>query len=66
MERGNELITLLEAAGLLGISKSTLWRIIRGGELPVVKIAERSTRIKRSDLDAYVMRRYETKKPQNR
>ena len=66
MERGNGLITLLEAAMLLAISKSTLWRIIRRGELPVVKIAERSTRIKRSDLDAYVMRRYETRKPQSR
>jgi len=66
METTNQLITLKEATALLGISMSTLWRIIQRGELPVVRVGRMSTRIKQSDLDAYIMRRYETRKPQSR
>ena len=63
MERGDELLTLDEAARLLTISKPTLWRILRRGELPVVKVTERGTRIKRSDIEAYISRHYITRKP---
>ena len=63
MERGDQLLTLDEAAKLLTISKATLWRILRKGELPVVKITERGTRIKRSDIEAYISRHYITRKP---
>lgn len=58
MERDDELLTVDEAARLLTISKPTVWRMIRAGELPVVKIAKRSRRIKRSDIEAYISRHY--------
>lgn len=62
MERGDELLTVDEAAKLLTVSKPTLWRMIRAGELPVVKIAKRNTRIKRSDIEAYISGHYITRK----
>ncbi|HEX75487.1 MAG TPA: helix-turn-helix domain-containing protein [Dehalococcoidia bacterium] len=58
MERDDELLTVDQAARLLTISKPTVWRMIRAGELPVVKIAKRSRRIKRSDILAYISRHY--------
>lgn len=63
MERADKLLTVDEAAKMLAISKPTLWRMIRAGELPVVKIAKRNTRIKQSDIEAYVSRHYITRKP---
>lgn len=58
MQRGDELLTVDQAAKLLAISKPTLWRLLRRGELPVVKIAQRGTRLKRSDIEAYISRHY--------
>ena len=63
MERGDELLTVEEGARLLTISKPTLWRMLRTGELPVVRIAKRGTRVKRSDIEAYIARHYITEKP---
>jgi hypothetical protein len=38
----------------LGISLSTLWRIIARGDLKTIKISPRCTGIRRTDLDTYL------------
>ncbi len=51
-----ELVNYLEGCRILGaISEVTLWRLIRDGELQVVKVRGRSM-LRRSDLDAYIER----------
>jgi len=52
------LLRVPEAARLLGLGQTTVHRLIRQGRLPVVKI-DRSTRIKRSELDRFVSRQSE-------
>ena len=54
----DELVTAEEAAEWLAISKATLWRMIRRGEIPVVRIAQRSIRLKVTDLENYIARNY--------
>lgn len=44
------LMTVPEAAELLTVSESTVWRLIRDGRLPVVRIG-RSTRVRETDLN---------------
>ena len=56
--RKDELLTIEEAAEWLAISKPTLWRMVRRGEIPVVRIAQRTIRIKLTDLDDYIERNY--------
>jgi len=53
-----ELLTIEETADWLAISKPTLWRMIRRGEIPVVKIARRTIRIKLSDIENYIEQNY--------
>ena len=47
------LLRVPEAARLLGLGQTTVHRLIRQGRLQVVKI-DRSTRIRRSELDRFV------------
>jgi len=54
----DQLLTVDEAAEWLTVSKPTLWRMIRRGEIPVVKIAQRTIRIKLSDIEAYIDKNY--------
>lgn len=54
----NELLTIEEAADWLAISKPTLGRMIRRGEIPVVKIGQRNIRIKLSDIESYIEKHY--------
>lgn len=54
----DELLTIEEAADWLAISKPTLWRMVRRGEIPVVKIARRNVRIKLSDIEDYIEAHY--------
>ena len=54
----DELLTVEEAADWLAISKPTLWRMIRRGEIPVVKIGKRTIRIKLSDIEDYIQANY--------
>lgn len=57
----NELITderLLKAsdvAGILNISKALAYRLIRSGDIPVVRVSH-AVRVKASDLEEYVRR----------
>jgi putative molybdopterin biosynthesis protein len=53
MEKG-ELLTVEEAAEWLSISKPTIWRIIRRGEIPVVRIGQRTIRLRLEDLEKFI------------
>jgi excisionase family DNA binding protein len=44
------MLTLRESADLLNISKDTLRRWIKSGELPAYRVGPRAIRIRRSDL----------------
>jgi excisionase family DNA binding protein len=47
------LVTILDAAGLLGVGRSTVYELIATGEIEVVHIG-RSARVPISSLDAFV------------
>lgn len=49
------LVNIAEAADMLGVSETTVKRLIRAGELPAVKVGG-STRIRCTDVGSYVMR----------
>jgi excisionase family DNA binding protein len=46
-----EFLTVKETAKLLGVSKSTLYRLIKNGALNAGNLSERTTRIKRTEID---------------
>lgn len=46
-----QFLTVKETAKLLGISKSTLYRLIKTGALNAGNLSERTTRIKRTEID---------------
>lgn len=50
------LITIAEAAELLAVSKRTIDREIKAGELPYVRVRG-SVRLDRSDIDDYISRK---------
>ena len=52
----NELLTIDEVAGLLKVHRSHVFRLMKEGELPVVRRGRRYTRILRSDLMAFVQK----------
>ncbi len=47
-----EWLTLPEGAAYLRVAKSTLYRWIRQGRLPLYHLGEKVARVKRADLDA--------------
>ena len=49
------LLTIGDACQLLGLSRSTVYRLIADGELRLIKVYNRSL-IARRDLDGYVER----------
>ncbi|MFN2555260.1 MAG: helix-turn-helix domain-containing protein [Nitriliruptorales bacterium] len=49
----SELLTVAEVAGLLRVSTMTVYRLIRTGELPAVRVG-RNYRVRRIDLDLYL------------
>lgn len=50
LEIGAEYVTVPEAARILGVSQSTIWRWIDRGDLPAVRVGRRHVRIRRGDL----------------
>lgn len=48
-----QLLTAGEVADLLRVSTMTVYRLIRAGELPAVRVG-RSYRVRQVDLDAYL------------
>ena len=51
---GEEYVTVPQAARLLKVSTPTVWRWIKAGKLPALRVGERSVRIKGSDLDRVI------------
>ena len=49
-----ELIKKQEACEILSISMNTLEKLIREGRIPAYRIAEKSIRLSREDLQAYL------------
>jgi excisionase family DNA binding protein len=49
---GSLLLGMGAAAGLLGVSRTTLWRLIRDGQLKKVEVLPGSFRVRREDLEA--------------
>src|SRR5579883_367749 len=46
--------SISQAAGLLGVSRVTLWRWIRAGRLPVTRLGHRTARIQHDDLERFL------------
>lgn len=53
---GDELLTIEEAANILKVSKVQIYRLWKKGELPVVRMGRRYTRIRRQDIDSFIER----------
>ena len=54
VEAREQYVTIVKAAELLQVSKSTLWRWINKGELPAYRFGYRRVLIKQKDLDKLI------------
>lgn len=52
-----KLVSISEAAELLGITRQSIYKIIKKNEIPVVEIFDRTKRIKVKDLLGYIERK---------
>ena len=50
-----QLLTSTETASRLGLGVSTVKRMIQRGELPAVRIGERSIRVNRKELERFLL-----------
>jgi excisionase family DNA binding protein len=50
-------LTVQEVADLLRVSSMTVYRLIKAGDLPAVRVG-RSFRVRDTDVDAYLAARY--------
>ena len=50
-------LTVQEVAGMLRVSSMTVYRLIKAGELPAVRVG-RSFRVRDEDVDRYLGSRY--------
>ena len=55
-----ELLTVREIAKGLKLSTTFVWREIKAGALPTIRLG-RSVRVTRADLDAYIKARRESR-----
>lgn len=53
LENGG-LLTIEEAARLLRVSPVTIWRMVKSGELPAVRVGKKVMRIRKADLAAVI------------
>ncbi len=51
---GPLLLGMSNAANLIGLSRATLWRMIRAGRLERVEVLPGSFRVRRADIEAIV------------
>jgi excisionase family DNA binding protein len=56
MDYDNEYLTVAEAAALLKVHKSTIWRWIDKGQLPAYRVGQRGVRLKKADLERSLTR----------
>lgn len=54
-----QLLTVKEAASYLGVSESTVWKLLREGDLQSVKVLPTTTRITREALQTFIKERYD-------
>lgn len=47
-------LSVADVAGVLYVSKMTVYRMIENGDLPALKINNRTFRVRQDDLDAYI------------
>lgn len=53
----SRFLTVQEVANLLRVSTMTVYRLIKSGDLPAVRVG-RSFRVRDGDVDAYLESRY--------
>lgn len=53
--REKEWLTVPDAAELLGIPRTRCYELIQRGELPAVRIGERSIRVNRKELERFLL-----------
>jgi excisionase family DNA binding protein len=54
--REKEWMRVPEAAELLGVPRSRMYDLVSRGEVPAVRIGERSIRVNRRDLEEFLRR----------
>jgi excisionase family DNA binding protein len=50
-----ELIKVTAVAEYLGVSKGQAWRMVWSGQLPSLRLSEKVVRVRRSDLEAWLL-----------
>ena len=55
-QAGDRLLTVAEVAGVMRVSTMTVYRLIKGGELPALRVGK-NYRIRESDVDRYLSER---------
>ena len=55
-DEGMALLDYPRAAKRLGVSKRTLWTLVKNGSIPAVRFAGRTVRIDPADLQAFIQR----------
>ena len=52
-----ELVTVRQAARTLGIAERVLRHAVRSGDLPALRLGQRTVRVKPADLDDWIKNR---------
>ena len=52
-----KFLTIAEVAGMMRVSKMTVYRLVHGGELPAVRVG-RSFRVLEEDVDEYLRKSF--------
>ena len=55
-QSGDRLLTVAEVAGTMRVSNMTVYRLIKAGELPAIRVGK-NYRIRESDMDRYLEQR---------
>jgi excisionase family DNA binding protein len=55
-QAGDRLLTVAEVAGVMRVSSMTVYRLIKGGELPALRVGK-NYRIRESEVDRYLLDR---------
>jgi excisionase family DNA binding protein len=55
-QAGDRLLTVGEVAATMRVSNMTVYRLIKGGELPAIRVGK-NYRIRESDVDRYLVER---------
>jgi excisionase family DNA binding protein len=55
-QAGDRLLTVVEVASIMRVSNMTVYRLIKAGELPAIRVGK-NYRIRESDVDRYLEQR---------